>query len=195
MELLFCLTSVGQISPESGITQQTLDTLNVEQSVKENRAHLDELGGVKSLAGKLGVDLEQGLTAEQVIALRNKFGKNEFPESPMHGYFALLLDAFSDSTLIVLIIAASVSIIVETIENPATGWIDGVAIFIAVALVANISAGNDYTKELQFRALEASSQQDERVSVCRNGVIERLNPSELVVGDIIVLQVCNTSKN
>ena len=118
-----------------------------------------------------------------------------FLNLPCTDIFPSFWDAFSDSTLLVLMIAASVSLIVETIENPVTGWIDGVAIFIAVALVANISAGNDYTKELQFHALEASSQQDERVSVCRNGVIERLNPSELVVGDIIVLQVCNEFKN
>ena len=46
-----------------------------------------------------------------------------------------------------------------------------------------------YKKELQFRALEKSSQQDERCSVLRNGVIDRINPIDLVVGDIIILQV------
>ena len=68
------------------------------------------------------------------------------------------------------------------------GWIEGAAIFIAVFLVSNISAFNDYSKELQFRALEASSNQDERTSVLRNSVVELINPSDLVVGDIIVLQ-------
>ena len=43
--------------------------------------------------------------------------------------------------------------------------------------------------ELQFRALEKSSQIDERCSVMRNGVVERVNPADLVVGDILVLQV------
>ena len=68
-------------------------------------------------------------------------------------------------------------------------WIEGAAIFIAVFLVANISAGNDYSKELQFRALEATSAEDERVSVFRQGTIERINPMDCVVGDILVLQV------
>jgi hypothetical protein len=65
----------------------------------------------------------------------------------------------------------------------------GTAILIAVFLVAIVTAGNNYTKELQFRALEKSSQRDERCSVVRDGVIERINPIDLVVGDIIILQV------
>ncbi|CAE7572387.1 ACA6, partial [Symbiodinium microadriaticum] len=62
------------------------------------------------------------------------------------------------------------------------------AILIAVLLVALVTAGNNYSKELQFRSLEKSSQQDERCSVVRSGTIERLNPTELVVGDILILQ-------
>ena len=51
-----------------------------------------------------------------------------------------------------------------------------------------MTASNNYSKELQFRELEKSSQMDERCSVLRNGSVDRINPKELVVGDIIVLQ-------
>ena len=81
------------------------------------------------------------------------------------------------------------SIIIEREHGAESGWTEGAAILIAVFLVANVSAANDYTKELQVRALESTSQADERASVIRDGVIERINPSELVVGDIIILQV------
>lgn len=74
-------------------------------------------------------------------------------------------------------------------EDPKLGWIEGAAIFVAVFLVSNISAFNDYNKELQFRALEASTQQDEKTSVFREGKAELIGPDELVVGDIIILQV------
>jgi hypothetical protein len=53
----------------------------------------------------------------------------------------------------------------------------------------NIFAGNDFPKQLQFAALEASSAKDERTSVLREGAAERVNPNDLVVGDIIVIQV------
>ena len=84
---------------------------------------------------------------------------------------------------------AAVSLVIGFLAHPDNGWIEGTAIFIAVFLVSNISAGNDYTKQLQFKALEQSSAKDERTSVLREGVIERINPKDLVVGDILVLQV------
>jgi len=89
----------------------------------------------------------------------------------------------------ILVCAAIVSLAVGLWEHPKYGWIEGTAILIAVLIVAFVSAGNNYSKELQFRSLEKSSQRDERTSVLRGGVIERINPAEVVVGDILVLQV------
>jgi len=141
------------------------------------------------LAELIGVNLSTGLTETQVLALRQRFGDNSFPESPMDSYLSLLLAALTDTTLLILIAAATVSLIIGVITEPDHGWIEGAAIFIAIFLVSNISAGNDYTKQLQFKALEASSAKDERCSVFREGAIKRINPHELVVGDVVVLQV------
>lgn len=107
----------------------------------------------------------------------------------MASYFELVIAALNDMTLLILIGAASVSLLIGMLSHPEDGYIEGTAIFIAVFLVANISAGNDYTKQLQFKALEASSAKDERCSALREGTIERINPKDLVVGDILVLQV------
>ena len=125
----------------------------------------------------------------QVISHREKYGPNDFPESPMESFLSIFIGAFTDPTLLILLAAATVSLIIGVIEEPSTGWIEGAAIFIAVFLVAVISSVNDYSKELQFRQLEISSQQDERTSVFRDGNIIQINPKELVVGDILVLQV------
>lgn len=163
--------------------------MNIEQQRVENRKVLEDLGGIDALVNIMGLNMQTGWTKEQVHHMREKFGENVYPESPMDNYLELLLDALSDPTLIILICAATVSLIIGAIEEPENGWIEGVAIFIAVFLVSNISAGNDYTKQLQFRALEHSSAKDERTSVLREGAVERVNPSEIVVGDIIVLQV------
>lgn len=166
-----------------------LASLNIEQGKDENRANLDLLGGIEGLVSLIGVDLTSGLSPEEVIALRATFGDNEFPESPVQSYLEILLKALSDPTLIILIFAAAISLVIGIIAHPDNGWIEGVAIFIAVFLVSNISAGNDYTKQLQFRALEASVAKDERSSVLRSGVIERINPRDIVVGDVLILQV------
>ncbi len=161
----------------------------MEQQRHENRKVLEDLGGIDSLVELMGLNIQTGLTKDQVNKMRAKFGENVYPESPMDSYFELLLDSLSDPTLIILICAATVSLVIGAIQEPDHGWIEGVAIFIAVFLVSNISAGNDYTKQLQFRALEHSSAKDERTSVLRDGNVERINPSEVVVGDVIVLQV------
>jgi calcium-translocating P-type ATPase len=170
------------------LSQSMLDSMNVEQQRAENRKALDELGGVDSLLKLVGVDPHTGLTKHQVESLRAKFGNNVFPEAPLDSFFSLLLEALSDSTLLILIAAACVSTIINTLQHPDHGWVDGTAIFIAVFLVSNISAANDYSKQLQFRKLEESSQETDRCSVLRDGVIERIHPRDVVVGDILVLQ-------
>lgn len=184
------MTNCAQISPTADeITQTVLDNINVPQGRPENRAYLDStLGGVDGLIEKMKVSVANGLTKNAVESMRAKFGTNAFPESPMVSFFELFLDAFKDTTLMILIAAACVSLVIGIVEHGAEGWVEGGAILIAVFLVAGVSAGNDYTKELQFRALEKSSQTDERCSVVRDGNIERINPKDLVIGDIILLQ-------
>lgn len=153
-----------------------------------NREKLDEYGGIETLIESLKTSATTGLTTNQVLAMRSKYGRNSFPESPMKGFFSLFLEAFGDQTLLILTTAAIVSLVIGVIEDPGHGYVEGAAILIAVVLVASVSAGNDYSKELQFRALEQSSQNDERTSVIRNGVVERINPADLVVGDLLLLQ-------
>ena len=140
----------------------------------------------------LGTSREIGLTSKQVTERREQFGRNEFPESPMKSYLDLLLEQLSDPTLLILLAAAAVSLGIgiyeEQVHHVQNAWIEGAAIFIAVALVSNIGAGNDYSKQLQFAALEKTADQDKRCSVVRDGVVEEINPVDVVVGDIVVLQ-------
>lgn len=162
--------------------------MNVAQAKQDNLNHLKSIGGINGLLQIFNVDPARGLSKSQVEGYRERFGTNEFPETPLDSYFTLLLEALSDSTLLILIAAATVSLIIGVLTEE-NGWVEGAAIFIAIFLVSNISAGNDYTKQLQFKALEQSSAEDERTSVLREGFVERINPKELVVGDIVVLQV------
>lgn len=64
------------------------------------------------------------------------------------------------------------------------GWIEGVAILLAVIIVVLVTAFNDYTKEKQFRGLQAKITDQQKVAVIRNGEQVEMLTSELVVGDI-----------
>jgi magnesium-transporting ATPase (P-type) len=165
-----------------------LGTINIPQAKDENRRALDEIGGADGLIMKLGVNPDTGLTTAQVKTHLSVFGDNSMPSSPQTSYLTLLVEALSDTTLLILLAAAAVSFGTGYWEDPDIGWVEGAAIFIAVFLVSNISAMNDYSKEIQFRELEKSSAQDQQASVLRNGAIEQINPKDIVIGDILVLQ-------
>ena len=171
-----------------GVTQTQLDGLSsLEKEVCKET--LVAIGGLEKLISNLNIDPKKGLTNEQVLKMRDVFGPNEFPESPMDSYWELLLGALNDPTLLVLLAAATVALIIGIIEEgPEKGWIEGGAIYIAVVLVSNIAASNDYSKQLQFAALEKTSADDEQCMIMRGGAKVVLNPRDIVVGDIIVLQ-------
>ena len=66
-------------------------------------------------------------------------------------------EAFDDRVLQILMAAAVVSTLLGSIpkkEREHYGYIEGVAIWIAIFIVAVVTAINDYSKEMQFRKLE-----------------------------------------
>jgi hypothetical protein len=64
------------------------------------------------------------------------------------GFFELLLEALSDFTLKILIVASVVSIAIEVgtadSDHRKTAWIEGFAIMVAVIVCASVTAVNDY---------------------------------------------------
>ena len=98
----------------------------------------------------------------------------------------MFIESFEDATLIVLIVAAVVSLLVGIYEDPHSGWIEGGAILLAVLLVAVVTATNNFNKEAQFRKLNAVKD-DISVTVIRNAETIDINVKKLVVGDIVLL--------
>ena len=67
----------------------------------------------------------------------------------MTSFFELFIGALDDFTVKLLIVAATVAIVLEMSTAPdtdhlKTAWIDGFAIFVAVAVVGSVTAINDY---------------------------------------------------
>lgn len=170
------------------ITPTILDSINNESAARENYSRLEELGGIGEISKGLGVDLDSGVDSSIVDDLTSKFGDNTFPESPMSSFGELLLEALSDSTLLILIGAAALSLVLGVISDPHEGWIEGCAIFIAVGAVSLISAGNDYSKQLQFQALEKASAKDETCTVFREGSKKLIAVQQVVVGDVLIFE-------
>ncbi|KAJ3445647.1 calcium-transporting atpase [Anaeramoeba flamelloides] len=182
----------GEDDEEKGIE------LEEEGEKQENlapRKLFEELGGMESILKKLDVNPHIGLTLQEqkdnFQQRIEKYGVNRFEVPPHKSWFELLWDSYKDTTLIILIVAAVVSLILGfTVEDPSTGWIEGTAILIAVIIVSVVTASNDYKKEKQFRALNEVKENIE-VKVLREvtegvGDLDTISIYDIVVGDILV---------
>ncbi|KAI8460792.1 hypothetical protein BY996DRAFT_8463651 [Phakopsora pachyrhizi] len=171
---------------------------------------LSQLGGPEQIARGIGTDTKNGLydlnSSDPPNQLRAKvFGQNLIPRKPTKSIWSLIWSALQDKVLIVLIIAAVVSLALgiyttlgtppktftdadgNTVEEPKLDWVEGVAILVAVAIVTLVGSVNDYSKEKQFEKLNAKKE-DRSVKVIRaNGKETVLPIQDLLVGDVLII--------
>ena len=81
-------------------------------------------------------------------------------------------------------------IVFEEADNN-VDWIEGIGILIAVLIVVLVTAVNDWTKEKQFRDLQAKLQLEHKLNVVRDSAIHFMPAKELLVGDILLLTYGN----
>ncbi|RIA95340.1 PMCA-type calcium-translocating P-type ATPase [Glomus cerebriforme] len=168
---------------------------------------LKKYGGTKKILEGLRVDPAVGLSSDEGLDTnrpkskpfqdRQKvFGKNILPEVSQRSLLSLIWEAYQDKILILLSIAALISLIVGINEDyssrhpegePRVGWVDGTAIIVAVAAVVLTNAINDYQKEKQFRKLNAKKE-DRTVKLFRSGKEQQISVREINVGDILLLE-------
>lgn len=127
----------------------------------------------------------KGLSDEQVSQSREKYGKNEIEEAAPETFLQKVLESLKDPMLMLLIGIATFMLILSFFGQ--AEWYEPVGTFIAVALVAIISARTEMASDKKYRELKDSTKA-EPVKVYRNGVLTVVDVSEIVVGDIVVLQ-------
>uniref|UniRef100_A0A672K5H4 Calcium-transporting ATPase n=1 Tax=Sinocyclocheilus grahami TaxID=75366 RepID=A0A672K5H4_SINGR len=135
---------------------------------------------------------------------RQVFGMNFIPPKKPKTFLQLVWEALQDVTLIILEIAAIISLGLSFYQPPGgeievcgnvssgaedegeaeAGWIEGAAILLSVLCVVLVTAFNDWSKEKQFRGLQSRIEQEQRVAVARNGTVIQIPVAEMVVGDI-----------
>ncbi|CAD7967108.1 unnamed protein product [Amoebophrya sp. A120] len=160
---------------------------------RDNPQMLNDLGNVNGILEKLKVNPKEGVKQADVADRQRVFGENRIPEKPAQTYMQILIGAFQDLTIIMLICAAVASLIVcfafEIPEHPdSLCWIEGTAIIGTVILVTNVAALQDYQKEQQFRRLNAEVE-NITTNVVRDGQRIAVSRYDLVVGDIVRLSI------
>ncbi|XP_025021247.1 plasma membrane calcium-transporting ATPase 3 isoform X3 [Python bivittatus] len=135
---------------------------------------------------------------------RQIYGQNFIPPKKPKTFLQLVWEALQDVTLIILEIAAIISLGLSFYAPPGeqseacgnvsggaedegeseAGWIEGAAILLSVICVVLVTAFNDWSKEKQFRGLQSRIEQEQKFTVIRNGQQVQIPVAELVVGDI-----------
>ncbi|CAL8339751.1 unnamed protein product [Merluccius merluccius] len=144
----------------------------------------EEYGGVEGLCSRLNTSPTEGLTSSQadLDKRREVYGQNTIPPKKPKTFLELVWEALQDVTLIILEVAAIVSLGLSFYHPP--GDTSGAAILLSVVCVVLVTAFNDWSKEKQFRGLQNRIQQEQKFQVVRDGQVVQLPVADLVVGDI-----------
>ncbi|KAL2309628.1 hypothetical protein Nmel_005843 [Mimus melanotis] len=162
-------------------------------------------GDVHGICTKLKTSPNEGLSGNPADIERREavFGRNFIPPKKPKTFLQLVWEALQDVTLIILEIAAVVSLglsfyqppggneslcgsvnVGEEEEESEAGWIEGAAILLSVVCVVLVTAFNDWSKEKQFRGLQSRIEQEQKFTVIRGGQVIQIPVADIIVGDI-----------
>lgn len=129
-----------------------------------------------------------GLTNKEVIQSRNKYGSNTLTKVKKRTLFSLILESLGDPIIKILIIVLAFKIVFLFKNND---WFETIGILIAIILASTIGSFAEYGSEEAFNRLEAEASK-KKCNVLRNGKLETISISDVVVGDIILLSSGNS---
>lgn len=188
-----------------GITLAELRALMELRSTDALRKIQESYGDVYGICARLKTSPNEGLSGNPADIERREavFGKNFIPPKKPKTFLQLVWEALQDVTLIILEIAAIVSLGLSFYQPPEgdnalcgdvsvgeeegegeTGWIEGAAILLSVVCVVLVTAFNDWSKEKQFRGLQSRIEQEQKFTVIRGGQVIQIPVADITVGDI-----------
>ncbi|XP_028603418.2 plasma membrane calcium-transporting ATPase 1 isoform X6 [Podarcis muralis] len=188
-----------------GITLEELRDLMELRAADALHKIQDCYGDAHGICTRLKTSPNEGLSGNPADIERRAavFGKNFIPPKKPKTFLQLVWEALQDVTLIILEIAAIVSLGLSFYQPPGgnealcgtvaagededeseTGWIEGAAILLSVVCVVLVTAFNDWSKEKQFRGLQSRIEQEQKFTVIRGGQVIQIPIADIVVGDI-----------
>jgi len=134
---------------------------------------------IQETAQVFNIDLEKGLSLEQVKENQEKFGFNELPQKKPLSQGKIFLDQFKSILIYILIVSEIITLILRE-------WADAIVIFFAIALSTVVG----YIQERKAsNALRELKKVLEIKAICiRNGKEKQVFQKDLVPGDIIILK-------
>ena len=137
---------------------------------------------IEDVARELQTHLEAGLTQQEAQERLNRFGPNELTEKPRPGFLAMLWDQLNNYLVIILIVAAIISLALGEV-------VDSVAIMFIVVLNSVVGVVQESKAEQALAALKKMSAPN--AQVVRGGHVVTIPGREIVGGDIVLLEAGN----
>lgn len=125
-----------------------------------------------------------GLNEEQVAESRRQHGRNVLTPPKRTPLWKLYLDKFRDPIIQILLVAAAVSLIFSIMNGE---YMETLGIFLAIFLATTIGFYFECDAAKKFSLLTALGE-EQPVKVRRNGKVMEVPRSEVVVGDVILLE-------
>ncbi|KTF77755.1 hypothetical protein cypCar_00019658 [Cyprinus carpio] len=196
----------GDHEGDFGVTVEELSSLMELRGPEALQKIQENYTDTETLCHRLKTSPADGLSDNpaDLEKRRQVFGMNFIPPKKPKTFLQLVWEALQDVTLIILEIAAIISLGLSFYQPPGgdseacgnvssgaedegeaeAGWIEGAAILLSVLCVVLVTAFNDWSKEKQFRGLQSRIEQEQRFAVVRNGTVIQIPVAEIVVGDI-----------
>lgn len=132
----------------------------------------------EELKSRFGVT-EEGLSQEQVSMIRQKAGDNVLQEGKKKGILQVFLGQFCDLLVLILIVAAVISMFSGNMES---------TIVILLVLVVNAVLGTIQHQKAQKSLESLKRLSSPSVKVIREGIKQEIPSEKVVPGDIVVLE-------
>ena len=130
----------------------------------------------------------KGLNENEVKQRLEKYGKNTLKEKKKESIFIKFIKQFNDFMIITLIIAAIISAVVSKM-NGESDYIDSIIIIAIVIFNAIMGLVQEQKAEKSIEALRKMTAPVAKV--IRNGKVQEVKASEVVPGDIVILETGN----
>jgi Ca2+-transporting ATPase len=139
---------------------------------------------------------EAGKQPDSYFDRKRVFSDNRLPERKAKSILELAWMAYNDKVLILLTIAAVISLALGLFQTfgqkhkPGAAkveWVEGVAIMVAIIIVVVVGAMNDWQKERQFVKLN-KKKDDRYIKAIRSGKTREISVYEILTGDVVLLE-------
>jgi P-type Ca2+ transporter type 2C len=131
------------------------------------------------LAAQLDVQLDEGLSAEQIRQRKEKYGPNQLPEAPPRSAWRVFLSQFKSILIMILIGAATLAALIGNTK-------DALVILAVVLINATVGFYQEYRAEQSLAALKGML--PVRARVRRESQKIEVAAEDLVPGDIVLLE-------